>query len=312
MSDPKIQSEQQLASAKDLALHTLATSTAISRRKFLGFGAAGVTGAALMSSSAFALNGSDKMPEKSKAKVGLQLYTVRDLMAQDVAHTLKLVAGVGYQELEFAGYFNQTPKALRAMLDGEGLTAPSCHLPIEAFDQGTDAIIEAALTMGHQYVVIPYLNDQQRGTSIDTYHKLAAKFNQIGEALHKAGLQFAYHNHDFEFNKMNDQVPYDVLLAETDPRYVAMELDLFWIIKAKLDPLAYFAKHPGRFPLWHVKDMDSAGNFADVGKGTIDFKSIFAKASVAGLQHAYVEHDATEDKIRTISQGFKALSSLRA
>jgi sugar phosphate isomerase/epimerase len=295
----------------------------LSRRKFLGFGAAGLAGAALLSSPhfsnpAFALTAANNTADKTAAmagrvgKTGLQLYTVRDLMAENVTKTLKMVAKVGYQELEFAGYFEHKPKDLRAMLDGEGLTAPSCHLPIEAFDNGTDAIIEAALTMGHHYVVIPYLTEQQRGTSIDTYQKLAARFNQIGEALHKAGLKFAYHNHDFEFQLTDKQVPYDVLLAQTDPRYVTMELDLFWTIKAKRDPLAYFAKHPGRFPLWHVKDMDRAGNFADVGKGIIDFKAIFAKADVAGLQHPFIEHDAAKDPVATITQGFTTLKSLRS
>jgi len=323
MSDPKRPSF--CTGHRNTLAHTSVQKTSspiavssLSRRQFLGFGAAGLAGAALLSSPlfsnpAFALT-ADKAATVGKrvGKTGLQLYTVRDLMAQNVAKTLQMVAKVGYQELEFAGYFEHKPKDLRAMLDGEGLTAPSCHLPIEAFDNGTDAIIEAALTMGHHYVVVPYLTEQQRGTSIDTYQKLAARFNQIGEALHQAGLKFAYHNHDFEFQLTDNQVPYDVLLAQTDPRYVKMELDLFWTIKAKRDPLAYFAKHPGRFPLWHVKDMDSSGNFADVGKGTIDFKAIFAKADVAGLAHAFIEHDAAKDPVGTITQGFTTLKSLRS
>ncbi len=323
MSEPKHPSiHGQLATARASTPLQCAATALLSRRRFLGIGAAAVSGAALwsspvwsspvLSSPVLALNTSNTNLIKPKAKVGLQLYTVRDLMAQDVAQTLKLIAGVGYQELEFAGYFNHSPKALRAMLDSEGLTAPSCHLPLEAFDQGVPAIIEAALAMGHQYIVIPYLTEQQRGDSLGSYQKLAARFNQIGEALQQAGLKFAYHNHDFEFNTLQQQRPYDVLLAETDPRYVAMELDLYWIVKAKLDPLQYFAKHPGRFPLWHVKDIDNNGNFADVGKGTIDFKAIFAKASSAGLQHAFVERDDTDDKIRTISQGFQALRRLRS
>ena len=324
MSDPKRPSLSTEHGSSSVLTHfpkassQLAVSS-LSRRQFLGFGAAGLAGAALLSSPlfsspAFALAAADKTAVTAGrvGKTGLQLYTVRDLMAENVAKTLQLVAKVGYQELEFAGYFDHKPKDLRAILDGEGLTAPSCHLPIEAFDNGTDAIIEAALAMGHHYVVIPYLTEQQRGTSIDTYQKLAARFNQIGEALHKAGLKFAYHNHDFEFQLTDNQVPYDVLLAQTDPRYVTMELDLFWTIKAKRDPLAYFAKHPGRFPLWHVKDMDSAGQFADVGKGIIDFKAIFANADVAGLAHAFIEHDATKDPVGTISQGFTTLKSLRS
>jgi len=318
MSEPKRPSLNTEHRSHPIVSASNLPHSGLSRRQFLGFGAAGLAGAALLSSPffanpAFALATQDKTAVTGRVgKTGLQLYTVRDLMTESVAKTLQLVAKVGYQELEFAGYFNHQPKDLRAMLDGEGMTAPSCHLPLEAFDQGTDAIIEAALTMGHQYVVVPYLTEAQRGNSIDTYQQLAARFNQIGEALYKAGLKFAYHNHEFEFELTDQQVPYDVLLDQTDPRYVTMELDLFWTLKAKRDPLAYFAKYPGRFPLWHVKDMDQAGNFADVGKGTIDFAAIFAKADVAGLAHAFIEHDATKDPVATISQGFTTLKSLRS
>ena len=318
MSAPTRPSYHPEHSCLSIATESQLGAASLTRRQFLGYGAAGLASVALLSSPlfatpAFAVSADSKTTTSGRVgKTGLQLYTVRDLMAEHVAKTLQLVAKVGYQELEFAGYFDYKPKDLRAILDAEGLTAPSCHLPIEAFDQGTDAIIETALTMGHQYVVIPYLTEQQRGTGIDTYQKLAARFNEIGEALQKAGLTFAYHNHDFEFQLTDNQVPYDVLLAQTDPRYVKMELDLFWTIKAKRDPLAYFAKHPGRFPLWHVKDMDKAGQFADVGKGIIDFKTIFAKADAAGLAHAFIEHDATKDPVGTITQGFTTLKSLRS
>lgn len=247
----------------------------------------------------------------TKIVPGLQLYTIRDLMAQSVPDTLKLVAGLGYTEVEFAGYFNQTAKQLKSIIDSEGLSAPSCHVPLELLQQNLDGVIEQALVMGHQYLVLPYLDEAQRQT-LDQYKALAEFLNQAGERTKAAGLQLAYHNHEFEFIQLSGATPFDVLLNETDNNLVQMELDLYWVIKAGLNPLDYIAKHPGRFPLWHVKDMDSSGNFADVGKGVIDFKPIFAKAGQAGLRHAYVERDHTDNKIETIRQGFNSLSSLLA
>lgn len=281
----------------------------LARRHFVKQTAAGAVAATLFGQSLAAQAGSTPpAAAKSGNQVGLQLYTLRDLMAQSVPDTLKLVAGVGYQQLEFAGYFNQQPKALRRLLDDEGLSAPSCHVPLDQLTQQLGQVIDQALVLGHRFIVLPYLTEEQRGTDISVYQQLAAQLNQIGERCQQAGLQLAYHNHDFEFQSRNGKLPYDVLLTETDASLVKMELDLYWVVKAGLDPLAIFAKNPGRFPLWHVKDMDQQGNFADVGLGTIDFAAIFAKASVAGMQHAFVERDQTDNKINTIRQGFAATS----
>jgi len=242
--------------------------------------------------------------------VGLQLYTLRDMMAVSVPATLKLVAAVGYKELEFAGYYGHTPEEINAMMQEEGLTAPSAHIPLTEFEKGIEPIIEAAKTLSHNYLVVPYLTEAQRGTKIDTYYKLAERMNIWGEACRKEGIQLAYHNHDFEFEERDNEMPYDVLLNETQPDNVKMELDLYWTVKAGQDPLSLFSKHAGRFPLWHVKDMDKEGAFADVGTGEIDFTPIFAAASKAGLQHAFVERDMTNDRVKTIQQGYKAVSSL--
>lgn len=245
----------------------------------------------------------------AKLVPGLQLYTLRDLMAQDVASTLKLVAAVGYTELEFAGYFAQSPRQLKQIMANEGLSAPSCHVPLEMMQTNLDLVIEQSLVMGHKFIVLPYLADEQRKT-LDQYKALAAFLNKAGERIRSAGMQLTYHNHDFEFLKLSGQLPYDVLLHETEPQLVQMELDLYWVVKAGLNPVDLFAQQPGRFPLWHVKDMDKAGAFADVGKGVIDFKSIFAKAEQAGLRHAFVERDQTDNRIETIRQGFQGLSTL--
>ncbi|WP_218311191.1 sugar phosphate isomerase/epimerase family protein [Alteromonas antoniana] len=255
--------------------------------------------------------GMAKAASTARLPVGLQLYTLRDMMTISVPATLELASAVGYTDMEFAGYFGYNAKQIKQLLNETGLKAPSAHIPLTEFEKGLDSIIEDAKTVGHHYVVLPYLTEAQRGTKIDTYYQLAEKLNRWGEALKKEDIQLAYHNHDFEFETRDGEVPYDVLLNETDAENVKMELDLYWTVKAKQDPLALFNQHPGRFPLWHVKDMDTQGEFADVGTGTIDFKSIFAHASKAGLEFPFVERDQTDDRLRTIRQGFDGLSALR-
>ncbi|EGM79286.1 sugar phosphate isomerase/epimerase [Rheinheimera sp. A13L] len=279
------------------------------RRQFLKLSALGIAGLSLASLPVSAETNTTAAP--AKVVPGLQLYTLRDLMSQSVADTLKLVAGVGYTQLEFAGYFDQTPKQVKHIMDNEGLSAPSGHVPLEVMQQNLDLVIEQAQIMGHKFIVLPYLTDEQRKT-LDQYKALAAFLNKAGERIQAAGMQLTYHNHDFEFFTLSGEVPYDVLLNETDARLVQMELDLYWVVKAGLNPLDLFARDPGRFPLWHVKDMDKAGGFADVGKGVIDFKPMFAKAHQAGLKHAFVERDHTDNRVETIRQGFSALSTLLA
>jgi len=283
------------------------------RRQFLKLSALGLGGAVSLSVAGLGMASLPVSAQNTTAAASivpvLQLYTLRDLMAQSVADTLKLVAGVGYTQLEFAGYYDQSPAALKRMMDSEGLSAPSAHVPLEVMQKELDKVIEQALVVGHRYLVLPYLMDTDRKT-IDQYKALAEFLNKAGEKIRSAGMQLAYHNHDFEFVKLSGQVPYDVLLNETDAQLVQMELDLYWVVKAGLSPLELFARQPGRFPLWHVKDMDKAGGFADVGKGVIDFKPIFAKAEAAGLRHAFVERDQTDNRVETIRQGFSALSRL--
>ena len=159
-----------------------------------------------------------RLPSAHIERVGLQLYTVRQEMEKDVEGTIARVAASGYKEVEFAGYFKKTPAEIRAMLDRNGLTAPSAHIPAatpDAWHEGLDA----AHVIGHQYVVVPWIPVEQR-TGIDGYKKIAAHFNEAAQQARSAGLQFAYHNHDFEFARVDGKLPYDVLLAETDPKLV--------------------------------------------------------------------------------------------
>jgi sugar phosphate isomerase/epimerase len=248
--------------------------------------------------------------EKTLEKIGVQLYTVRSLMQKDFEGTLKQVAAAGYKEVEFAGYYERKPGDVKKLLDDLGLTAPATHQGLAVFQDKMDWLVETAKTIGHQYLVCPWLAPDQRN-SIDNYKQLAASFNKFGEACQKAGLQFAYHNHDFEFQTVDGQIPFDVLLAATDPKLVQFELDLFWIKKGGQDTLAYFAKHPGRFALCHVKDMDEQGAMLDVGKGKINFAKIFAQAEQAGLKHYFVEHDEPKDPLQSITNSCQYLKQLK-
>jgi sugar phosphate isomerase/epimerase len=258
------------------------------RRSFLKtavFSALG--GAAMTNSDRAGFNPS----ARRLSKIGLQLYTVRKEMERDFAGTLKQVASIGFKEVEFAGYFNRDPKEVKTILSDCGLTAPSAHTVVKALRENLEQTIEITLAVGHSYLICAYLFPAER-RSLDDYKKHAALFNQVGERCRRAGLQFGYHNHDFEFASLDGQVPFDVLLAETDAKLVQVELDLYWITKAEQSPAAYFAKHPGRFPLFHVKDMDATPKkfFTEVGRGTIDFKKIF-EARNSGVKHHFVEQD---------------------
>lgn len=219
--------------------------------------------------------------------IGIELYTVRALMQRDVAGTLAAVAAIGYREVELAGLFDKTAAEMRKILDDVHLVAPSAHVAILTGDW--NKIIDDAATLGQRYIVCPSTDESDR--TVEGYKRHAAKFNQFGELTHQSNIQFAYHNHDYEFDTVDGIVPYDLLLHECDPRLVQMELDIFWMVKGKRDPLKYFAEYPGRFPMVHAKDMTKSGEMVDVGRGTIDFGAIFRQSSQAGLQHIFVEHD---------------------
>jgi sugar phosphate isomerase/epimerase len=155
---------------------------------------------------------------------------------------------------------------------------------------------------------MPWIMPHQR--SLNKYKEYIELFNKFGEQCQGAGLKFAYHNHDFEFEVIDGIRPMDLLLEETDKNLVSFELDLYWIIKAGEDPLGYIKKYPNRFPLWHIKDMASDGSMRDVGEGIIDFEEIFKLRKLSGLEHYYVEHDNPPDSLMTASRSFDALLKL--
>jgi sugar phosphate isomerase/epimerase len=296
---------------------------AINRRTFLEASLATGVLAALPSRSFAATH--------SIGKVGVQLYTVRGLMKTDFDGTISKVAGIGYKEVEFAGYFEHSPKDVRAVLDKNGLSAPSCHVDYDVVQNHWPETIEAAKTVGHTFIVCPWIDENQRKTA-DGWKHIVDTFNKAGEESQKAGIQFAYHNHWWEFGPnaaLDGKLAYDYLLASTDPRLVKMEMDLGWISVAGKDPVAYFKSSPGRFPLVHVKDFKALPHLAPdqiasykpekiekedmtaPGSGIIDWKRIFSYSDQAGIQHYFLEHDSPKDPWATLTDGYKYLSTLR-
>lgn len=242
---------------------------------------------------------------------GLGLYTVRSEMEKSVEATLERVARIGYKEVEFAGYFGKSPGEIAAILKSNGLTSPSVHVPLADIRGKLNEVMEAATTIGHRYLVCPWVGEEERGAA-DDWRRIAAELNKAAEAASRGGFLMAYHNHDFEFAPIAGTNAYSILLAELDPRLVQIELDLYWATKAGQDPVALFKANPGRFPMVHVKDMARDGSFAEVGAGTIDFRRIFAQARLAGIRHYYVEHDQPKDVFQSITQSYRGLRRIPA
>jgi sugar phosphate isomerase/epimerase len=251
------------------------------------------------------------LPPRMLERIGLQLYTVRDVMKADLPGTLAKVAAIGYKEVEFAGYFGRTPAQIRELLHRNGLASPSNHFPFESLQKGWQQTLDDANAIGHQWVTIAWIPEEKRRTLGD-WNGLAALFNRAAAQAKSAGLRFAYHNHDVELRKIGGKSPLDVLLTETDPSLVDFEMDLYWAVFGGGDPLDFFSRYPKRFPMVHVKDSSGPpdNRMVDVGKGTIDFRSIFAESDRAGIKHYFVEHDSPPDPINTIRNSYDYLRAL--
>ena len=268
----------------------------ISRRSFLKSTSV-LSAGLLMAPELFARN---------KKYVGVQLYTVRDAMAKDPVAALAKIAQIGFNSVEGATYtgtqkfYGMEPAEFAKVLKDNGLIMPSAHYMLGegmpaakgTIVNGWDKAVDDAAAAGVKYMVCAYLLDSERGT-LSHYKETADKLNKAGETCKKAGIQLCYHNHDFEFVKQDGKLPYEMLLINTDEKLVKMEMDLYWMYRAKQDPIAMFNRFPGRFPLWHVKDMDSTPKqmFTEVGNGVIPFKKIFTGAKKAGLQYFFNEQD---------------------
>jgi sugar phosphate isomerase/epimerase len=267
--------------------------------------------AAIGMAKADALGASEILATKRNIKkVGLQLYTVRDLMKADLPGTLAKVAQIGYKEVEFAGYFGRTPAQIRALLRKNGLTSPSTHLGYDLLSKDWQKQVADAKAVGHHWTTIAWMPEDQRKP--DDWKRHADEFNKAGAVAKAAGLRFAYHNHDFEIRPVNGQRPLDIMLDNTDPSLVDFEMDLYWVVFGGGDPVDFFNRHPHRFPLVHVKDSSPPPDrhYVDVGSGTIDFRSIFAQSDKAGIKHYFVEHDEPKDPIATIRNSYNYLHKL--
>jgi len=243
-----------------------------------------------------------------KKPLAIQLYTIRDAVSDNLEKALEKLAALGFTELEIYGYngtfFGKSRTEFQTILKQTGLKVISSHhtTGIIHKDEGTllygwEKSVEDLHFIGSKYMVCSYLFPEER--TVENYKKLPELFEKCGKATQKAGVQFAYHNHDFEFEKLeNDKSVYDFILENTPSELVKMELDLYWISKAGLDPLTYFEKYPGRFPLWHVKDMKAGTkDFTEIGNGLIDFKKIFSAKEKAGLQYWFLEQDSSDKDI---------------
>lgn len=256
--------------------------------------------------------------------IGIQLYTLRNIIGSDVKGTMQTIADTGFKELECYGYgdgqiFGMPYEDFNSMIKDMGMKITSGHYGLGLASperpgtivNGWEKAVEDAANAGQEYMIIAWLDPNERG-GLDKYKEVCEIMNKANEVCKQAGIQFGYHNHDFEFEKFDDQVPYDVMLNELDPS-ISMEMDLYWITYANYNPIDYFTKYPGRFHQWHVKDMSKADRTkqADVGSGSIDFKALFAKAELAGLKHYYLEQENYEvSELDSIKNGYQYLQSI--
>jgi sugar phosphate isomerase/epimerase len=292
------------------------------RRTFLGV-LSGATATALMSRN---LMWADE--EHKINTIGIQLYTVRDALKRDYDGTLAQLAQMGYREVESGkDHDKPDPHEMRGTLMRHGLTSPSYHVDWASLGDDWPKVIEANKIVGRTYLVNPWIDEDVRNKP-DGWKHATDTLNRAGEISQKAGIQFAYHNHWIEFVPLADgKLPYDILLENLDPNLVKMEMDLGWITVGGQDPVKYFERYPGRFPMVHVKDVhevpDAAGVrssrfagehmtiLADVGTGIINWKRIFAHSEQAGIKHYFVEHDNPKDGLETARVSCEYLQKLR-
>lgn len=289
----------------------------LSRRAAVQWLAAGVASTALgpslvRATSRFSDDGavSDTAARRIQ-RIGLQLYTIRAALAKDLEGSITAVAASGITELEFAGYYDKPAAWWKNIMQSHGLSSPSAHIGLPKTDAEWAPHFDMSKTLGQSWVIVPFVGGEFR--SADGFKRLADRLNSGGALAKAAGLRMAYHNHDFEFAALPDGGNgMTTLLKNTDPALVDFELDLYWAVKAGQDPLVLLRDHPQRFVCCHVKDAGPAPDRAmmEVGRGTIDFKTILATGRKVGLKHWFIEHDAPKEPLASIAVSAAALKRI--
>ena len=248
------------------------------------------------------------------AKIGLQLYSIKELTEKDFFGSLEKVAKIGYPGVEFAGFFDTPASELKKVLDDLGIVPCGSHTGINALEEELNRVIDYNLEIGNQYVICPGLPEHMRN-SYDAYMRLADKFNDIGRKCKEQGIQFAYHNHDFEFEKYNGEYGLDILLSNTDPDLVHMELDTFWVEYAGLKSVDFMRKYPKQHSsLIHIKDMKSLDEkiSTEVGNGIMDFVEILNLAKELGTKWYIVEQEEFEiSQLESIEKSLNYLKGIK-
>ncbi|MGA6168569.1 sugar phosphate isomerase/epimerase family protein [Amycolatopsis magusensis] len=241
--------------------------------------------------------------------IGIQLYTVRSLMTTDAQGTLDALSAIGYATVGVSGLYGHSPQAFRAMLDKANLRAVLTHTSWDAMRADAAREIETARVLGVRYLVVPSLPGSLQ--TVAGYSLAASEFGKWGVLARGAGLKFLFHNHGVDFKTVDGRVLYDILVEETDPRFVNFELDIYWIYHGGYDPLDYFARYPGRFPVYHVKDRAPDGSFEDVGHGTLDWPAIFRRYEQSGIREYVVEHDQPKVPLTSAARSHEYLRNVR-
>lgn len=286
-------------------------------------------------------------------RVGINLFTIPSLADADFSGALRQLAEIGYKEIEFfgpfpfsvpeaheqwrpiaaalgmqqTGYYGLTPQEVRALLDRNGLTSPAMQTDLGSLRQRMPQLAEAAHILGQRYVVLPSIPQSERPT-LDDYRRIAEDFNRIGAAAVAEGIRFAYHNHGYGLRPMEGRIPFQLILENTDPALVDMQLDTYWHTIGGGDALAYLQAYPGRFRLMHIKDMSQVFPFPedldnprawmsvfpymhDAGSGVLDLPGIIAQGLRSGVEHFFVERDLAPDPQQTLRDSYRYLATLR-
>lgn len=284
------------------------------RRDFLKLLGATAAAGAFLPRTGFASSSGDVELTASIRRIGVQLYTVRGAMQKDgVDATLARLAGLGYKEVEFAGYFGRTGAQIRDALRANGLTSPSAHISLDVLKGANFAqFVDTAATIGHKWINLAWLAPPDRG-SAEKYNAHADALLAAQSIASKAGITMGYHNHDFEYDPIGATNGYEILLDRTRGSGIQFEMDLYWMSVAGKDPVSYWTRFPGQFPMVHVKDSAGAptNEMRSVGDGTINWAALFAQRKLAGIQHFYVEHDNPADPWASVTTSIAYLKRLR-